>query len=1012
MSVRRRGWTAVLAAVLVAATAVGAGAQHRPGNALNWAFGGTVHTVARAGHIAVVGGRFNAVAARHNVTGGFAVASPITSQRALRAVRVHGNVNAVVPDGAGGWFVGGNFTFVGDSRQPQLAHILANGRLDQGWNGRVNGRVLALAVVGGTLYVGGEFTQAGSGPGALLPASRANFAAFDAVTGGLKTTATGGADAIVTTLAASGTTLYAGGNFATFGAQGRIRLAAYDTTTDTVLPWNPGADGLVREIVPAPGGVFVGGAFSNAGGATRAFLAQIDATTGLATTWNPGASDAVTALALVGDVLYVGGQFTQLAGTARNHAGAVHALTGALQTWDPNADDTVLAFSVSGTTLYMGGEFLNVGGNVRLHTAAVDLTTGRLTTWHPATNDPVRVIASAAANVALGGSFEALGAHARLNLAAVDLDTGRLLPWRPAPNGAVLALTVARDRRVYVGGAFTTIAGQTRDHLAAFDLATRTLTSWNPGADANVLALTSVTDSSNVTTVYAGGDFANAGGQARSRVAAIDGASGLALAGFIPGATNDSVLTLDANQNLLYVGGKFTTLAGASMPYLGRLDRLTGAVDATWAPAPDALVRSVHVSNGLLYAGGGFTSIAGVPRAHVAALGHAAPAVATAWQPNPDRDVHVVRRDGPFVFLGGAFRTVDSTVRPRLASVLAGAVNAEPYLLPWRPQWYGLVHTLDARLEGVLAGGEALPDLDDQEVDPVGRVAFYPRAGVPGRPGAPTNLHTFTNGGQVGVEWGPPLHGAEPRFYLLEVGSTPGANDVITAFRVDQLFFDASGVPPGTYYLRVRAVSAGGIGPASNEVELVVGPSTCAANPEPPTDLEAVVNGGTVTITWTESVTPGVTGYKIAANPFGVGSFFSTLVPAGTTTFSAPAPPGVFEVRVRAISACGASEATNDVVLGVGGATLPPGAPEDLTTTVNGSAVTFTWSAPLTGGTAAGYVLEAGTGPGLSDIARVPLAGTTLTAPNVPAGAYYIRVRAVNGAGLGEASEEVQLIVP
>lgn len=62
MDVRRRGWTAVLAAVLVAATAAGAGAQHRPGNALNWAFGGTVHTVARADGVAIVGGRFNAVA--------------------------------------------------------------------------------------------------------------------------------------------------------------------------------------------------------------------------------------------------------------------------------------------------------------------------------------------------------------------------------------------------------------------------------------------------------------------------------------------------------------------------------------------------------------------------------------------------------------------------------------------------------------------------------------------------------------------------------------------------------------------------------------------------------------------------------------------------------------------------------------------------------------------------------------------------------------------------------------
>ena len=1014
MSVRRRGWTAVLAAMLVTATAASAGAQHRPGNALNWAFGGTVHTVARAGHIAFVGGRFNAVAARHNVTGGFAVASPETSQRALRAVRVHGNVNAVVPDGAGGWFVGGNFTFVGDARQPQIAHILANGRLDHSWNGRVNGRVLALAVVGSTLYVGGEFTLAGSGPGTLLPAARLNMAAFDAATGVLSGAVAGGADAIVTTLAASGTTLYAGGDFATFGGQGRARLAAYDTATDTVLAWNPGADGSVREIVAATDGasVFVGGAFANAGSATRAHLAQIDAATGLATAWNPGASDAVTALAVVGDTLYVGGRFTQLGGAARNHAGAVHTQTGALQAWDPNADDAVLAFSVTGTTLYMGGEFLNVGGSVRLHAAAVDLTTGRLTAWHPATNDPVRTIAAATDRVALGGSFEALGGHLRRNLAAIDLDTGRLLPWRPAPNGAVLALTVARDRRIYVGGAFTTMAGQSRSHLAAFDLATRTLASWNPGADGDVLALTSATDPSNITTVYAGGDFATSGGLARSRIAAIDGASGLAVAAFNPGTTDDAVLTLDAGPNALYVGGRFTTLSGASMPYLGRLDRTTGTVDAGWSPAPDALVRSVHVSSGVVYAAGGFTSIAGVPRAHVAALGTAAPAVASAWQPNPDRDVHVVRRDGPYVFLGGAFRTVDGVVRPRLASVLANAVNAEPYLLPWRPKWYGLVHTLDARLEGVLAGGEALPDLDDQEVDPVGRLAFYPRAGVPGRPGAPTDLHTFSKDGQVGVEWGPPLRGAEPRFYLLEVGSTSGANDIITAFRVDDLFYDASGVPPGTYFLRVRAVSAGGIGPASNEVELVAGPSTCAARPEPPTDLEAVVNGGTVTITWTASVTPGVSGYRIAANPFGLGSFFSTLVPAGTTTFSAPAPPGIFEVRVRAVSACGASEATNDVVLGVGGATLPPGAPEDLTTTVNGSAVTFTWSAPLTGGTAAGYVLEAGTGPGLSDIARVPLAGTTLTAPNVPAGAYYVRVRAVNGAGLGEASEEVQLIVP
>lgn len=1010
-----RGWkTLVLAAALVSAAA-SAGAQHRPVSALNWAFGGTVHTVARAGRVAFVGGRFNAVASRHNITGGFAVASPATSQRALRAARVHGTVHAIVADGSGGWFVGGHFTFVGDTRRPQLAHILANGRLDTAWSGRVDGRVMSLALVGTTLYAGGEFTQAGSGAGTAMTTARQNVAAFAVADGALLSTTALAADGVVTTLTASGATLYAGGDFASFGGQPRARLAAYDTQGDVVTAWAPGADAPVRAIVAAAGGgsVFVGGAFANAGGAARAFLAELDAATGLATAWNPGANDAVTALALAGDTLYAGGRFTQLAGTARNHAGAVHAVTAALQAWDPNVDDTVLALSVSGATLYLGGEFLNVGGKVRLHAAAVDLATGTLSPWHPATNDPVRVMAAAADRVALGGSFEALGGHLRRNLAAIDLETGRLLPWRPRPDGAVLALAVARDRRLYVGGAFTAIAGQARDRLAAFDLATQTLTSWNPGADAPVRALASFTDTNADTTVYAGGDFTMAGGQARSHLAAIAGASGLAVPGFAPGATSDSVLALDVNATHVYAGGQFTTLGGAALPFLGRLDRLTGAADAAWAPAPDDVVRAVNLAPQTLYAGGLFANIAGTGRAHVAQLSLTAPATATGWTPNPDRAVNAIDRDGPYVFLGGAFTTVAGQPRPRLAALLANASGPGPYVLPWRPRWYGVVHALDARLEGLLAGGEALPDLDDQEIDPVGRVGFYPRAGVPGRPGAPTNLHTFTNGSIVGIEWGPPLNGAEPVFYVLEAGTSPGASDITAGVPIgSDTSYEVNGVPAGTYYLRVRGVSAGGIGPASDEVELIVGPASCVARPEPPTDLEAIVTGGIVTITWTESVTPGVSGYRVLGIPFGIDAPFSTLVPAGTTTFSAPAPRGVFVVRVRALGACGASAATNEVLIGVGGAELPPGPPDDVTATVNGRAVTFAWSAPVTGGAAGAYILEAGSGPGLSDLARVPVNGTGLTAPNVPAGTYFVRVRAVNNAGLGDASAEVQVIVP
>ena len=57
------------------------------------------------------------------------------------------------------------------------------------------------------------------------------------------------ADGVVTTLAASGATLFAGGDFATFGGQARQRLAAYDTQSDSVTAWAPGAD---APVLPKP----------------------------------------------------------------------------------------------------------------------------------------------------------------------------------------------------------------------------------------------------------------------------------------------------------------------------------------------------------------------------------------------------------------------------------------------------------------------------------------------------------------------------------------------------------------------------------------------------------------------------------------------------------------------------------------------------------------------------------------------------------------------------------------
>jgi hypothetical protein len=55
-----------------------------------------------------------------------------------------------------------------------------------------------------------------------------------------------------------------------------------------------------------------------------------------------------------------------------------------------------------------------------------------------------------------------------------------------------------------------------------------------------------------------------------------------------------------------------------------------------------------------------------------------------------------------------------------------------------------------------------------------------------------------------------------------------------------------------------------------------------------------------------------------------------------------------------------------------------------------------------------GFSVEAGSAPGLSNLAFVPvMTGTTLTVPNVPPGTYYVRVRAWNYIGASVPSNEV-----
>jgi hypothetical protein len=96
-------------------------------------------------------------------------------------------------------------------------------------------------------------------------------------------------------------------------------------------------------------------------------------------------------------------------------------------------------------------------------------------------------------------------------------------------------------------------------------------------------------------------------------------------------------------------------------------------------------------------------------------------------------------------------------------------------------------------------------------------------SGVPGVPGAPTNLVGASAGSSITLSWQAPTSGGAPTSYFLEGGSAPGLSDLGGAPTGSvATTLSIANVPDGTYYLRIRGQNGAGLGAPSNEIALVV----------------------------------------------------------------------------------------------------------------------------------------------------------------------------------------------
>lgn len=599
---RTRAFSAALALATAAALAVPAttGAQDAAAALVNpgppalsyvpsaswWGANGRVADIKVVGSRVYLGGGFDYI----GPTTGYGVRVDPGSGARLAGPLVDGVVRAAVPDGQGGWFIGGDFRKVGGKGRVTLAQITSTGAVST-WNPKTDGVVNALALTPNGLVVGGAFTTVNG-------LSAPNLALVNASTGALAPGWKPTPNLAVRALASDGGSVYVGGDFTSINGASRsrlVRLAAATGATETAFTGT--ASGGVRALAVsrAAGVLYAGGDFTSASGAgsssARSRIAAYSTSTGAVTSFAPAANASVQALAVDSSGrVYAGGLFTTVGGTARGYlaqllpTGALGSLNAALSGCHvrhetkyahglPPCTPEVSALSVTGNTLYVGGRFGASGSAERHDAAAFALADGSLTAWNPVPGDRPLALASSASAVFLGGDFTSVGGLVRRGLAALDATTGAgVTSFRADANEYVEAMIRSTDgTRLFIGGNFTMVQGQARSYFAAIDTATGLVVGTvKPTFNRSILTL-----AYSSGAVYAGGQFTKVNGVARGHAAKINAATGALDTAWVANTTgpsgalrqNGMVMGVEATPDgsKVFLGGPFTTVNGTSV---------------------------------------------------------------------------------------------------------------------------------------------------------------------------------------------------------------------------------------------------------------------------------------------------------------------------------------------------------------------------------------------------------------------------------------------------------------
>jgi hypothetical protein len=615
-----------------------------------------------------------------------------------------GDIFAMAPDAAGGFYAGGSFRRSGKLTLNAIARWSGTSwlSLGSGVNSGVDGIIYAIAVSGSDIYVGGKFTKAGG-----IAAN--NIAKWNTTTGNWSALGSGiGGDATiyVSSIAVNAGNVYVGGWFSTAGGVAANNIARWSTTGSSwsALGSGPanGIDGDVLSLAVKDSLLYVGGSFNRAGGVEANNIVRWNLTS---QTWRQlidsaggnGLEGYVNTMAVGHGMVYIGGSFLKSFPNPTNGAyggtskpggdTAINAVRWTGTRWlamtnlfdrGPGGDGRFLygklgpdavvrAISINGDSVYVGGTFLNAQPasytSNRIGTSFIarwDGATRNNISWTSlgaGTNGYVNAIASVGSNVFVGGSFRSAGNLRLSRIARWNIPTNSWSGLRTGPSGSLYAIAL-HGPDVWAAGLMATPSGASGYRLARWNG-----TQWvtlNSVTNGPIYAIAISGDD-----IYVGGLFSRAGTTSAVNIARynITSDTWFSLGGSgVGGIGVTYVDALAVRGSDLYVGGDFQIADDVAAANIARWN---GTGWSAVGSGVNGVVVAIGLgSSGELYVGGDFSAAGSVPAREIARWN------GTQWSALGSGVHDIVRAitvSGSSVYVGGDFTAAGSVASRGIA---------------------------------------------------------------------------------------------------------------------------------------------------------------------------------------------------------------------------------------------------------------------------------------------------------------------------------------------------------